>query len=113
MANSDLTLNDREILPMVSFRFGVSISEEEAKKLLDDGYLVKCFRKKGNEKDMYFLVVNVGPSERSTFRMTMLEIAGRADVVIFPYSWRIGNLTGTKAYVKSFTVRGQNGEIIA
>lgn len=113
MPDSELILNDREIIPMVSYRFGVSISEEESNRLLGDGYLVKAYREKKNKKDTYYLVVNVRSRERSTFRMAMLETAGRADVVISPYPWRLGNLTGTRAYVKSFTIRDDKGEIIA
>ena len=104
MPISDLILNNREILPISLLKFGVVITEEEAIKFLRERYNVRTVPRKENEQTQYYLEVCVGSYQRASIDLAALEWAGLADVVIAPVPWRVGDRSGTKAFVRSVNI---------
>lgn len=104
---ADLVLNDRDILPLSgSNRFGVVVMKEEVKDLYVAGYKVRRVAQQELDEDTpYYIEVYIGAHQRDSVDLAMLETVGRADVVVSPESWTVGNRSGIKAYVKSVTIR--------
>lgn len=98
----DLTLHNREIVPISDDRFGVVVTEAEAMTFMNAGYNVRATPQMRDEEIQYYLVVHVGSYLRQgSFELAMLETVGYADVVILPYHWIVGKRSGIKACVKS------------
>lgn len=111
MIKPDVVLSDHKIIPMSATRFGVIVTKEEARELGLDGYHIQGRVLNKGDRAVRYIEVQIGPKLRGSFEITMLEIAGRGDIVISPVPWVSGQISGTKAYLKSVNVQQDNRAI--
>lgn len=109
--------------------FGVVIPQEEADKLVEEGWLVKCRppREEGDPVlcflqvslrfDFFppriYMVTSRGKTAMDEETCKLLDEADieNVDIVIRPYNWSVDGEVGTKAYLKSIWVTVQETEL--